>query len=195
MSGNDAPYAVYGVLAIILVASSLVARRISMGQAAKMALAWVAIFAAAFALFTFRSEFKAFGNRLYASAFGEPVALEGGKMRIEMAEDGHFWVRGKVNGEPVRFLVDSGASITTLSGESARAAGVTPGARRRVMSTANGQIVVAEAEAASLAIGTIERRDFTVAVSDRDTTNILGMNFLSSLSGWRVEQAELVLEP
>lgn len=195
MSGNDAPYAVYGVLAIILVVSSLVARRISMGQAAKMALAWIAIFAAAFALFTFRSEFRAFGNRLYASAFGEPVALEGSKMRIEMAEDGHFWVRGKVNGEPVRFLVDSGASITTLSDESAQAAGLTPGTRRRVMSTANGQIVVAEVEAASLAIGTIERREFTVAVSDRDTTNILGMNFLSSLSSWRVEQGELVLEP
>jgi aspartyl protease family protein len=187
--------AVYGVLAIVLVGSSLVAMRLPLGKAVKMALAWVAIFGIAFALFTFRSEFKALGNRLYASAMGDPVALAGGEMRIEMAEDGHFWVRGKVNGTNVRFLVDSGASTTTLSAETAAAARVQPSGERRIVNTANGRIVVARATAARLTIGTIERSGFAVDVTSRDSTDILGMNFLSSLDGWRVEKGELVLQP
>lgn len=195
MSEGSAPYAVYNLLAILMVVSSLVAMRLPLGKAAKMAAAWVLIFAVGFALFTFRSEFKAFGNRLYASAFGEPVALEGGELRIEMAEDGHFWARGEVNDVSVRFLVDSGASITTLSAETAAAAGIVPGRRRQAVNTANGQILVAQAEAARLRIGSIERTDFTVAVSDRDSTDILGMNFLSSLGSWRVEGGELILRP
>ena len=195
MNELDGPYAVYMVLAIVLVASALVVRKVPMGQAAKMALAWIAIFAVMFAVFTFRSEFRALGNRLYASAFGEPVALANGEMRIEMAEDGHFWVRGTVNDAKVRFLVDSGATVTTLSATTAKAAGIQPTNRRSVTETANGRIVVAQAFADQLAIGSIERRDFPVNVSDRDGTDILGMNFLSSLSAWRVENGDLVLRP
>ena len=106
--------------------------RLPIAKAAKMALAWVAIFAIGFTLFTFRSEFWALGDRLYASAVGAPVELEGGELRIDMAEDGHFWVTGEVNGETVRFLVDSGASVTTLSAKTAEAAGIALSRRRNV---------------------------------------------------------------
>lgn len=195
MNDGTAISAVYGVLAIVLVGSSLVAMRLPVGKAVKMALAWVAIFGVAFALFTFRSEFKALGNRLHAAAFGGPVALAGGEMRVDMAEDGHFWVRGEVNGTSVRFFVDSGATTTTLSAKTAAAAGVAPSGDRRVVNTANGQIIVHRARVASLTIGSIERNDFPVDVTNRGSTDILGMNFLSSLDGWRVENGELVLRP
>ena len=195
MNDSSSPQLVYYILAIVLVASSLIGMRLPLAKAAKMALAWVAIFAIGFSLFTFRSEFSALGDRLYASAVGAPVELEGGELRIDMAEDGHFWVTGKVNGESVRFLVDSGASVTTLSAKTAAKAGIAPSRRRNVVDTANGQIVVALAEAARLEIGSIERSDFRVHVTDRDGVDILGMNFLSSLDGWRVEGRDLVLRP
>ena len=195
MSESSGPQLVYYVLAIVLVASSLIGMRLPLAKAAKMALAWVAIFAIGFSLFTFRSEFSALGDRLYASAVGAPVDLEGGDLRIDMAEDGHFWVTGKVNGESVRFLVDSGASVTTLSAKTAAKAGIAPSRRRSMVDTANGQIVVALAEAARLEIGSIERTDFRVHVTDRDGVDILGMNFLSSLDSWRVEGRDLVLRP
>ena len=195
MSDQSGPQMVYYILAIVLVASSLIGMRLSIGKAAKMALAWMAIFVVVFSLFTFRSEFSALGDRLYASAVGAPVELEGGELRVDMAEDGHFWVTGKVNGKSVRFLVDSGASVTTLSAETAADAGIAPSRRRSVVSTANGQIVVTHAYAGRLEIGSIERTDFPVHVTDRDGVDILGMNFLSSLDSWRVEGRDLVMRP
>ena len=195
MSDTSAPLTVYYILAIILVASSLIGMRMPIGKAAKMMLAWVAIFGVGFALFSFRSEFSALGDRLYASATGAPVELEGGELRVDMAEDGHFWVTGKVNGESVRFLVDSGASVTTLSAATAAKAGIVPSGRRSVVNTANGQVIVGLAEAGKLEIGPIERSDFPVNVSNRDGIDILGMNFLSSLDSWRVERSDLVMRP
>lgn len=194
MSENG-PYVVYYVIGAVFVASALFGMRLPIGKALKMALAWVVIFAIAFALFTFRSEFSALGDRLYASAVGDPVELEGGELRVDMAEDGHFWVRGKVNGKSARFLIDSGASVTTLSASTAADAGIAPTNRRSVVDTANGRIVVAQANATRLEIGPIERTDFPVHVSDRDGTDILGMNFLSSLDSWRVERGDLVMRP
>jgi len=194
VNGGNGPQFTYYVLAIVLVASSLISMRLPIGKAAKMAAAWVLIFVVVFGLFTFKGEFRALGDRLYASAVGAPVE-SGGELRLPMAEDGHFWVRGEVNGKSVRFLVDSGASVTTLSADTASAAGVSTSGRRTMVNTANGQIVVALADVDRLSIGSIEREDFPVNVSDRDGTDILGMNFLSSLDGWRVERGELVMRP
>ena len=42
---------------------------------------------------------------------------------------------------------------------------------------------------------TIVRSDFGVHVNEVGDTNVLGMNFLSSLAGWRVEGNTLVLRP
>ncbi len=95
-------------------------------------------------------------------------------------------------GEPARFLVDSGASVTTISADTARAAGVQPGFRVPV-NTANGRIAMARGRAERFAVRSIERRDFTVHVNGSDATNVLGMNFLSSLRGWSVEGNYLVL--
>ncbi|MGN6155421.1 MAG: hypothetical protein ACTHN4_06775 [Sphingomicrobium sp.] len=44
MNDDNAPYVVFYVLAAVFVASSLIGRRLPVGQAAKMALAWIAIF-------------------------------------------------------------------------------------------------------------------------------------------------------
>ena len=190
----NGPYIVFYLLAIVFVASSLVGIRQPHGKTAKMALAWMAIFAVGFALFAFRGEFLQFGERLRAEATGSPI-VEGETVRIPIREDGHFWVEAKLNGRDVRFMVDSGASLTTVSRETAEASGMTIGGQRVKVSTANGLAWVAKARADRLEIGPIEREDFPVHVNDHDSTNLLGMNFLSSLRGWRVDGNDLVLEP
>ena len=191
---DTGPSLVFYILAIILVGSSLIGMRMPIAKAAKMVLAWAAIFGAVFILFSFRSEFSSLGHRLYSSAVGTPYE-SGGELRIPMAEDGHFWVRGSVNGESVRFLVDSGASVTTLSAETARDAGVVATNRRVLVSTANGRVIMSRAYVDRLEVGSIERAEFPVDINERDGINILGMNFLSSLSSWRVERSDLVLRP
>jgi aspartyl protease family protein len=191
VNGDDAPRALYLVLLLMLVAASLVGKRLPAGKVVKMALAWVAIFAAGFALFAFRHDFGTLGQKLRAEATGAPI-VAGDELRVPMNEDGHFWVEADVNGEPVRFLIDSGASITTVSDATARAAGIAPGIRVPV-NTANGTVAMARGSAERFAVGPIARTDLTVHVNASDTTNVIGMNFLSSLRGWRVDGRWLVL--
>jgi aspartyl protease family protein len=111
-----------------------------------------------------------------------------------MAIDGHFWVVGRLNGERVRFLVDSGATMTTVDRDTALKAGVAVSPERdQFVRTGNGIIRVSSGRAARLKIGGIERQDVGLQIADNDDLNVLGMNFLSSLSRWGVEGRWLVL--
>ena len=191
---DRSPNVIYYAMGLILVLSSLLAMRLPLGKAFKLALAWVGIFAGFFVLFAFRGEFQGFGQRLRAEALGSPVA-EGGEVRIPIADDGHFWVQASVNGRSARFLIDSGASVTTVSLDTAQSSGVPIDGRRSVVETANGAAPIIQASASRLEVGSIARTDFPVDINERDETNVLGMNFLSSLNGWRVERNYLILRP
>jgi aspartyl protease family protein len=194
MTDSQAPNALYLLLCLVLVATSLVGMRLPLGKVVKMAAAWVGIFAVAFAILSFRGEFSALGQRLKAEALGTPIAA-GETLRIPMADDGHFYVNATINNRPVRFMVDSGATITTVSMTDAQAAGMTTDGRRVVVNTANGPAPVTQSYADRLQVGEIERTDFPVDVSPQEDMNLLGMNFLSSLGSWRVEGSYLVLQP
>jgi aspartyl protease family protein len=184
---------VYILMAMMLVIGSLLARREAAARMFTMALAWVAIFAAGFVLFTFRDNFGWVAQRLKAEAIGTPVE-QGLETRIPMAIDGHFWVDAKLNGRDVKFLVDSGATTTTIDRETAKSAGIDISARRdRAVRTGNGVIRVASGRADVLAIGGITRRNVALEIAENDDLNVLGMNYLSSLSRWGVEGRWLVL--
>ena len=132
----------YLLMALMLVAGSLIARRERFAKLATFALAWIAIFGAGFVLFTFRDDLGYVAQRLRSEASGEPV-VEGQEVRIPMAIDGHFWVEGSLNGVPVKFLVDSGATMTTIGRATAKAAGVTVSVNRtQVVRTGNGMLRV-----------------------------------------------------
>ena len=103
---DEAPRALYLALLLMLVGGSLIGMRIPAAKAARMALAWVAIFGVAFILFAFRDDFSTLGQRLRSEATGAPMAV-GEELRIPMSGDGHFWVTASVNGHSTRFLVDS----------------------------------------------------------------------------------------
>lgn len=187
----------YALGGLVLVGSSLLARRLPLKDTARMALAWVAIFGALFVLFALRDEFGAIWTRVKTEFTGQSIQ-QGGALRIPMGEDGHFWVNASVNGRNVRFLVDSGATTTALSRNAAEAAGVAidDSGFPVVVETANGMVEARRARIGRLDIGGIVREDVAATVSTelRDT-NLLGMNFLSSLRSWRVEGRTLVLEP
>jgi aspartyl protease family protein len=184
---------VYILMAVMLVLGSLMARREPLAKMLTMALAWVAIFAAGFVLFTFRDNFGWVAQRLKAEAVGTPVE-QGRETRIPMAIDGHFWVEARLNGQKVRFLVDSGATMTTIDRQTARKAGVQVSPQRdQFVRTGNGIIRVSSGRAAELEVGGITRSDVGLQVADNDDLNVLGMNFLSSLRRWGVEGRWLVM--
>ena len=186
---------VYILMASMLVLGALMSRRERFARLATMALAWVVIFAGGFVLFTFRDDLGWVAQRLRAEATGAPVA-QGETIRIPMAIDGHFWVSGAINGEPVKFLVDSGATMTTIGSGTASRAGVaiTPG-RDQLVRTGNGVIRVASGRADQLTIGPIQRDGMRLHVAQGEDLNVLGMNFLSSLDRWGVEGRWLILQP
>jgi aspartyl protease family protein len=184
---------VYILMAMMLVLGSLMARREPAAKLFTMALAWVAIFAAGFVLFTFRDNLGWVAQRLKAEAVGTPVQ-QGQETRIPMAIDGHFWVSAKVNGRDVKFLVDSGATTTTIDRQTASDAGVNVSSRRdQYVRTGNGVIRVASGRADELTVGGITRHDVALEIADNDDLNVLGMNYLSTLSRWGVEGRWLVL--
>ena len=197
MSGEELPNTLYLVLLLVVFATSLAARRLPLRQAAKMGLAWVGIFLVVLSLVVFRGEWRDLGPRLKEAVTGaEQGATTGpdGELRIPMRDDGHFWVRAEVNGVQVSFLVDSGASITTVGKDLAARATLSPGLRVAQVETANGTVVMKRADAA-LRVGTITRDPFPVLIADQPGLNVLGMNFLSSLRSWRAEGRTLVLQP
>lgn len=124
--------------------------------------------------------------------------VSGKELRIPMSRDGHFWVRARVNGVERKLLVDSGATITALSVDTAEAAGLVPEKSPFpiILKTANGAVAARTARVATLRIGNVVARDLPVVVSPSfGDTEVIGMNFLSKLKSWRVEGDTLILEP
>lgn len=196
MDDGQLPSALILLVMLVFIATSLIGRGLSAGKAARMAFAWLGIFAVAFSLFAFRGEFGAVGARLKSAAMGEVQSeVSGGALRIAKRDDGHFWVDGKVNGRDARFLVDSGATTTTISADLAAAAGLERGMRGDVVSTANGTVFMPRVTAGLIEFGPIRRVDKSVNINPNDGVNVLGMDFLSSLSSWGVQGNTLVLQP
>jgi len=128
----------------------------------------------------------------------EKQEVVGKEMRIPMASDGHFWVTVKFGDIERKMLVDSGATVTALSSETADAAGLQPSASPfpMIIQTANGSIRAQTATVPELRIGNIVARDLPVVTSPAfGDMDVIGMNFLSRLKSWRVEGKTLILTP
>jgi len=194
--GDQALNFLYLLGCLVLVGSGLMVRRLPLGQSVRMVLAWLLIFAAAFIVFALKDDFLALGRRVMADLRDDRVVeTAGAEIRIRRAEDGHFWVDGELNGRPVRFLIDSGATVTTISGDTARRAGIEPEGGFGVMvDTANGTTLVDRGRAERVRIGPIERNGLAVHIARGDSINVIGMNFLSTLSAWGVEGSTLRLK-
>ena len=127
-----------------------------------------------------------------------PRQVSGTETRVPIATDGHFWVRVDLGGTRRRMLVDSGATITALSSETAAAAGLTTRAQPfpMLIRTANGTVAARTAIVPTVRIGNVVAHDLPVVVSPAfGGMDVVGMNFLSRLKGWRVEEGTLILTP
>lgn len=137
-------------------------------------------------------------SRIAASIGLDAQEVVGDEVRIPMDRDGHFWATVKLNGTPRRMLVDSGATVTALSQATARAAGIEADTTLMplLMKTANGTVRASAGTIDRLDIGGIEARGLKVVIAPGlGDTDILGMNFLSELQSWRVEERILILTP
>ena len=195
---EDGPSLIWGVVCIALLLSSLAARRLPLGYVAKAAFAWIAIFAALFAIFSFRFEFKAIWERVKADISGTAgQSVSGEEITIRRQDDGHYWLQVDVNGKPVRFMIDSGATTTAVNANTARETGIEVDATGYpvFLNTANGSVAARRGIIQSFKIGTHEIGQHNVVVSESfGDTNVLGMNFLDSMQSWKVEGNVMTLK-
>lgn len=199
MNAQDGPSLIWGVVCVILLISSLAARRLPMGQMAKMALAWVAIFAALFVVFSFRFELVAVWERVKSDFDGTAgQSVYGESIELKRLDDGHYWLQVEINGNPVKFMIDTGATTTAVNLKTALEADieVDNSGFPVMINTANGTVQAKRGKAKSLQIGPLTIEDHNVVVSESfGDTNVLGMNFLDSLKSWKVQNNIMTLQP
>jgi aspartyl protease family protein len=136
-----------------------------------------------------------------AAPAGAPAAPAGGAVRrVTLQADrlGHFHTALRLEGTPVLFVVDTGASSIALTHEDAQKIGRLP--RREAYSvpvqTANGVVRAARIEIAEVRLGDIIERNVPAMVLPQGALgqNLLGMSFLNRMTRVEMRDRRLVIE-
>ena len=125
--------------------------------------------------------------------------ISGAETVIPLGADGHYHAVLSVNGHEVPAMIDTGATFTSFEQATADRLGLTRNAERlpTELSTANGVIMAHFGVARELRLGSITVTDAEIAVTPDtlSSQSVVGMNLLSQLASWRVENGELHLVP
>ncbi|MGR3622230.1 retropepsin-like aspartic protease family protein [Pseudophaeobacter sp.] len=126
----------------------------------------------------------------------QSVLSEVGQVTVPRSTDGHYYLTLMVNGAPIEFLVDTGASDVVLSTQDARRAGIDLDKLTYFgrANTANGQVRTAPVWIDELALGAIRDHDLRVSVNEGDMDkSLLGMAYLQRWSRIEIRNGALVL--
>ena len=113
---------------------------------------------------------------------GGKASEGGGKQIVLTAQSGgHFHANGTINGQSVRFMVDTGATMVVMDKYEAERLGIDyKSGRRGISRTANGEVAVYAAKLASVRIGYVQVHDVDAIVSQAPMPYILlGNSFLT----------------
>ena len=195
--GDWADVAYAAGLVVLISAGVFRAGRGRSPERLKHAAIWLAIIAAVALGFAYRDELRGVPQHLrLAFSDGEPVAVGDHQLVIPQDGDGGFEVIGRVNGQRVRFLVDTGSTDTVLSLDDARRLGIDPAGLRfdEEAETANGKGYGAPYRARRLQVGPIALDDFKMSVNQAPMRrSLLGLSFLRRLDSFEVRGRSLIL--
>jgi aspartyl protease family protein len=127
-----------------------------------------------------------------------PPSYNPGSVVVPADAMGHFRVEGRIDGQYVQFVVDTGASVIALTSEDAATLGIHPAPMdfRAVVKTANGTVHAAPVQLNMVEVGNLMVRDVAAMVlPDRALSdNLLGLSFLSRLRHFEYTDGKMVLE-
>jgi len=161
---------------------------------------WGGLLAVLVVGYTFRSDLIQAGYRVLGSlAPGLAVNQPDGTILVVRGTAGHFHLEAQVDGAPVRFLLDTGASAVVLTFQDARQAGFKEDelSFSVPVSTANGRTLVAPVRIRDIRIGDTRFENIRAFVA-RDgslETSLFGMTALNRLKSWRIEGDRLIMTP
>ena len=192
MSADIAPRLIFLVLLFVALAGWLWAEnRRSGGRTLKHAMAWGMIFlgvVAAGGLWT--------DVRDDIMMPRQSVVGDGQTITVPRALDGHYYLQADLNGTPVVFVVDTGASEIVLSREDAERVGIDFDALRFTgrATTANGIVATARARVDEMALGPVVDRSVPVSVNNGEMAgSLLGMTYLNRFDRIEFSDGRLTL--
>lgn len=115
---------------------------------------------------------------------------------LRAGRNGHFMVEASVDGTPIDFMVDTGASTVVLSPQDASLVGLNPNTLHynAVFETGNGRTPVALITLDELSIGPLDLYDVQAAVIPKPMSqSLLGMSALERLAGYEVDGDRMIL--
>ncbi|MGD9740009.1 MAG: TIGR02281 family clan AA aspartic protease [Bauldia sp.] len=174
---------------------------IGLGRTLRFAFLWAIILGVVLIGYTYRDELGDIARRVGGEIVpGQPmVQTATEEVVISRMRGGHFVAATRINNATIDMMIDTGASVVTLTPEDARLAGITTRQLdyRVPVQTANGMTMAAAVVIDRIMIGGIERRRVAALVTQPGMleTSLLGLNFLSSLRSYTFTGGRLILSP
>ena len=164
--------------------------RASPGKLAQHAAIWGLIFLGAIAVVGLWGDIR-------QTVQPRQTVMTGGRIELPRAPDGHYYLTAEVNGVPLRFVVDTGASRIVLSQQDARRAGIDTGElvyTGRAF-TANGEVRTAPVRLDRIEVGPIRDTNLRAVVNGGEMEgSLLGLDYLHRFSRVEIAEGRLVLE-
>lgn len=192
MTGDQTASLVYLVLLGTMIGSYvLVASRRNLGRSIRHAALWVLIFLGVIVSYGLWEDIR--GTVIPRQS----VHAEQGRIEVPMARDGHFHMTLGVNGVPVEFVVDTGASEIVLTQEDAERAGIAIDGLPFLgtANTANGTVRTAQVRLDEVDLGGITDRNVRALVNGGEMNgSLLGMTYLNRFSEVSFGNGTMVLQ-
>ncbi|MFC3051041.1 retropepsin-like aspartic protease family protein [Kordiimonas pumila] len=167
--------------------------RASLVKIIKVAGLWALIIAGISLFYLYRSDL---GDRFMASIDPAGVTSTDEGLIVHRSNDGHFWVRARLNGVPLLMMVDTGASNIVLSPEDARKSGFSNGTLsfRESADTAGGKVPFARATATTFVLGDSTYYDVPLTINSAEMSgSLMGMSVLKNFSSVEFRGDTLIL--
>lgn len=172
-----------------ILASYLVSNRGNLGKVSQQAAIWGLIFVGTIAAIGLWGD-------LSRDVLPRQSVQGDGTISVPQSTDGHYYLTLDINGTPVEFVVDTGATMMVLNQSDARRAGLDPDTLRYLGSanTANGVVRTAPVFLDSVTLGDLTDRDVRAVVNQGELdTSLLGMSYLDAFGDIRFSDGTLTL--
>ncbi|WP_428696605.1 retropepsin-like aspartic protease family protein [Stappia sp.] len=201
MLSDKGPRIVALVALLIVIGGSMLAAPRQVPALLKSLALWALLGLSLVTAYTYRSELDAVRQRVSGTLLPGTAMTDtrSGTITVIRDRSRHYRINASVNGAAIGFLVDTGASVVTLTASDARAAGIDTAALSYTVpvSTANGISQVAAIRLESLEIDNLRLSDLRAFVAREEAleTSLFGLSALDRFSSWRVEGDRLILQP